>query len=214
MTTTAGGSGIADDHAFDEQLPRRLQTKAAVHFTPVAVARVAARLLAPEPGMRVLDVGAGPGKFCLVAGSAVPHGTFVGVELRPHLVRLARRIARGLALTNVQFVDGDALDLDWSAYDAFYLYNPFAEQLCDTARALDRRLDLAPFKFREYVRAVRERLLVARVGTRIVTYHGFGAPPPDGYDLVATERTDDLELWIKARPSCATSAELDLELVA
>jgi 16S rRNA C967 or C1407 C5-methylase (RsmB/RsmF family) len=52
---------VDEDDVFDHQLPQRLQLKSAVHFTPVAVAKLAARLLAPRPGMRVLDVGAGPG---------------------------------------------------------------------------------------------------------------------------------------------------------
>src|SRR5262245_28809992 len=91
---------LADDRAFDEQLPPRLQIRADMHFTPVEVARLAARLLASSPGMTVLDVGAGAGKFCLVAALAVPDCEFVGVELRPHLVDLANALARNLGIHN------------------------------------------------------------------------------------------------------------------
>jgi tRNA G46 methylase TrmB len=86
-------------------------------------------MLAPEPGMSVLDVGAGAGKFCITAALAMPNAQFVGIEWRPHLVRFATRLAREWSLSNVRFVHGDALALDWSLYDAFYLYNPFAEQI-------------------------------------------------------------------------------------
>jgi SAM-dependent methyltransferase len=192
---------LDEDDLFDHQLPRRIQMKSSIHFTPVAVARYAARLLAPRPGMRVLDVGAGPGKFCVVAAHEVPSCTFVGVELRPHLVRLAKKLAMRLGVENVAFLEGDALDLDWSDYDAFYFYNPFAEQLHDTTFVLDRTLSFEPSKFLEYVCGVRQRLASARTGTRIVTYHSFGAPAPFGYDLVASHPigTDCLELWIKTR---------------
>lgn len=192
---------LDEDDVFDHQLPRRFQMKSSIHFTPVAVARHAARLLAPRPGMRVLDVGAGPGKFCVVAAREVPSCTFVGVELRPHLVRLARKLATRLGVENATFLEGNALDLDWLEYDAFYFYNPFAEQLHDTAFVLDRTLSFEPSKFLEYVLGVRQRLMSARTGTRVVTYHSFGAPAPFGYDLIGSHPsgTDCLELWIKTR---------------
>jgi len=188
-----------DDDAFDDHLPRKVQVQSSVHFTPVSVARRAARLLAPNPGMRVLDVGAGPGKFCVVAASEVPACTFVGVELRPHLVRVAKRLAARMLVANVTFLDGDALELDWSEYDAFYFYNPFAEQLSGREFALDSKMELMASKFIRYVTATRERLARARVGTRVVTYHSFGAPVPRGYDLVETHLagTDRLKLWVK-----------------
>jgi len=200
------------DDAFDQRLPRRMQVKSSIHFTPIAVARHAARWLAPHPGTRVLDVGAGPGKFCVVAAREVPGSTFTGVELRPHLVRAARRLATQLAVPNVAFVDGDALDLDWTAYDAFYFYNPFAEQLYETAFVLDRTLDLDPSKFIPYVMAVRGRLEAARIGTRVVTYHGLGAPLPECYDLVENHPigTDSLDLWIKRRDRFVSDAVLDV----
>ncbi len=197
-----------EDEVFDEHLPREMQVQSSVHFTPVSVARHAARLLAPDPGIRVLDVGAGPGKFCLVAASEVPACTFVGVELRPHLVRIARRLAARMSVPNVTFLDGDALELDWSEYDAFYFYNPFAEQLRGKTLALDSKLELLPSNFLRYVTATRERLARARAGTRVVTYHSFGSPAPHGYDLVESHPagTDRLELWIK------TDADAELGL--
>lgn len=199
-----------EDEIFDDQLPRKMQIKSSVHFTPVTVARRAARLLAPRPGMRVLDVGAGPGKFCVVAAAEVPACTFVGVELRPHLVRVARRLAERMSVTNATFLAGDALELDWSEYDAFYFYNPFAEQLNGEMFALDSKLELMPSKFLRYVTVTRERLARARVGTRVVTYHSYGAPAPTGYDLVETCRagSDRLELWIRNGDN--PHADLDL----
>jgi predicted RNA methylase len=189
-----------EDQIFDHQLPRRVRMKSSIHFTPVAVARCAARLLAPLPGMRVLDVGAGPGKFCVVAASERPEATFVGVELRPHLVRLARRLASRVGVSNVSFLHADAMEVDWSAYQAFYFYNPFAEQL-DNAFVLDRSLTFEPSKFVEYVTVVRQRLAAAALGTRVVTYHGLGAAVPHGYDFGEGHEigTDRLELWIKTQ---------------
>ena len=190
-----------DDAAFDELLPRALQAKASVHFTPVAVARFAARLLAPEPGMSILDVGAGVGKFCITAALALPGAHFVGVERRPHLVQIAHRLARRWAVPNVRFVHGDAFSLDWSLYDAFYLFNPFAEHMFGDAMAIDETFELEPGAYILHVMAVRQRLSQARLGARLVTYHGFGAPPPPEYDLAGASSvgSDRVELWIKTR---------------
>jgi SAM-dependent methyltransferase len=190
-----------DDAAFDEQLPVSLQVKSSTHFTPVEVARHAARLLAPSPGMTVLDVGAGAGKFCLAAAFAAPCARFVGVERRPHLVEIATRLARAWGIANAWFIRGDALDLDWSQYDAFYFYNPFAEQLFEHAFVLDHTIDFDPANFILYVTAVRQRLALARPGTRLVTYHGYGAPPPLGYEREREDAIgpDRVELWVKTR---------------
>ncbi|MEO8549284.1 MAG: methyltransferase domain-containing protein [Kofleriaceae bacterium] len=190
-----------EDRYFDHDLPRRLQVKSSLHFTPMAVARRAAQLLAPTPGMRVLDVGAGPGKFCLVAAQEVPTATFVGIEIRPHLVHTARKLADRLGVTNAIFLEGDALAADWSTYDAFYFYNPFAEQLHEQLFAIDHSIPLVPARFEHAVEEASRRLAEARIATRVVTYHSFGAAAPASYDLV--ERfplgTDHLELWIKTR---------------
>src|SRR5205085_6284041 len=100
-----------------------------------------------------------------------PGCTVVGVEIRPHLVKVARRLAASLALDNVTFIEGNAMDVDWSAFDAFYFYNPFGEQLHDKAFVLDKTLTLDPAQFLELVTGASQRLAAARIGTRIVTYH-------------------------------------------
>jgi SAM-dependent methyltransferase len=192
---------LADDEAFDERLPIHLQLQASTHFTPVDVARYAARLLAPLPGTRVLDVGSGAGKFCLAAACAAPESEFVGVEWRPHLVDLANALARELGVGNVRFVHGDALELDWSLFDSFYLFNPFAEQLFEYSFVLDHSIEFSPDTFVDCVSGVRRKLSRARLGTRVVTYHGYGAPPPLGYELSRQDPigSKQLQLWVKSR---------------
>jgi SAM-dependent methyltransferase len=149
--------------------------------------------------MVVLDVGSGVGKFCITAAERLPEVEFVGVEWRPSLIRIARWLASRSRLSNVQFIQADALDLDWSEFDAFYLYNPFAEQLFEGAFKLDGAIAGDPLDFVTYVGAVRERLARARNGTRVVTFHGFGARPPACYKFKGARRSiaGRLELWVK-----------------
>jgi SAM-dependent methyltransferase len=190
---------FVDDQDFDRRLPAALQVKASLHFTPIDVARHAARLLSPDGGGRILDVGSGAGKFCLVAAREVPGARVVGVEWRGHLVRIARRLAGEMALDNVELLHANAFDLDWSVYDGFYFFNPFAEQLYGDHFVLDQTLNLDPRNFTTFISRVRARLACARVGTRLVTYHGFGGPPPRGFALVsaAARGSDTVELWEK-----------------
>jgi hypothetical protein len=137
----------------------------------------------------------------VVAAREVPGATFVGVEIRPDLVVMARTLASQARLENVSFVEANAMDIEWSGFDAFYFYNPFGELLHDEGFSLDRSLNLDPPKFVEYVAGARHRLAVAPIGTRVVTYHSFGAPTPHGYDFVECHAvgTDRLELWVKTR---------------
>jgi predicted RNA methylase len=191
----------SDGDAFDELLPAEWRARAAVHFTPAAVAERAARWLVDRPGAWILDVGAGVGKFCVVAGAAHPEATFVGVEQRPHLARVALAITLELQLPNVRFIHGDLVDVDWDTFDGFYLYNPFAEHLRDNRPILDRTIELDPAFYLFYVGFVRDRLARARVGTRVVTYHGFGGALPPDYERLRVEDTGTgpLELWVKQR---------------
>ncbi|MBI3542695.1 MAG: hypothetical protein HY075_05405 [Deltaproteobacteria bacterium] len=59
------------------------------------MARRAAELLTDGRAARVLDVGSGAGKFCLV-GALSSKGRFVGIERQRRLVDLSRELAARL----------------------------------------------------------------------------------------------------------------------
>jgi hypothetical protein len=183
---------------FDRILPIHWRRFSIMHWTPVHVARRAAQLLVSGPETRVLDVGSGPGKFCLV-GALATLGHFTGVEQRPHLVEFSRRFAHQYAIPRVHFLCANAGDLDWGRYNAFYFYNPFYENL-DPDKKLDGRVELSPSLYDQYIRMTQERLAQAPQGTRVVTFHGMGGDMPDGYEQVLREFRDIgfLELWIKS----------------
>ncbi len=186
------------DDEFDDLLPPAIAAVAAVHFTPVAVAREAARLLAPAASERVLDVGSGAGKFCITAALAYPDATFVGDERRSGLVAVARSLARRLGARNVEFLHGDALELDWSTYAGFYLFNPFGEHAHASAPPLDGGGGLDPDRFFAASTRTRERLSAVAAGTRVVTYHGLGKPAPRGFEVTTTTlASGPLERWLR-----------------
>lgn len=66
----------------------------------------------PDPGERVVDVGAGAGTDCLVAGRAVgPDGAVVGVDMNEQMLARSRRAADEAGLDHVEFRHGLAEDL-------------------------------------------------------------------------------------------------------
>ena len=188
------------DCAFDAIYPQRIRELSRQHWTPIDVARRAARMLAVSDETRVLDVGSGAGKFCLVAALTAP-GRFVGIERRGHLVELARSIGAQYGAHRAEYLHGDIAELDWGTFDAFYFYNPFVENLFGCREWIDSTVDLAPTRYAHDVTLTNKRLAKAREGTRVVTYHGPRAALPWGYELADFEPcgTDALELWIKVR---------------
>jgi SAM-dependent methyltransferase len=191
------GDEVADA-AFDLLLPDALRRISTTHWTPVSVARRAAALLAPEPGMRVLDVGAGPGKLCCI-GALVSDGRWVGVEHSPELIAAACELSIALELGGrVQFVCGDLAEHAWRDFDSLYFYNPFEPGL---GEAPNRELPARWSFFGDEIDRVTSALSALPTGTRVVTYHGFGGEMPDGFILESMERIGQGELvaWRKGR---------------
>jgi len=186
---------VITDAQFDVVFPASHRFRSYAHWTPVDVAVRACALLAPRPGQRVLDVGSGVGKLCLV-GALTTRATWVGVETESQMIRVAERAARRLRVEHhVQFVHGDAAALDWSAFDAIYMFNPFAEGLLRS----DEHPASRHARFARNIERARQQLRSTLPGTRLVTYHGFGGEMPEGFDFVhrETARQDRLCLWIR-----------------
>src|SRR5258708_7840111 len=100
---TSPPGSLSSDGAFDAVYDDGIRALSEQHWTPVAVAERAARLLALAGARRILDVGAGAGKFCIV-GALCTGAEFVGVERREGLVRVARRAASDLRASRATFV--------------------------------------------------------------------------------------------------------------
>jgi ubiquinone/menaquinone biosynthesis C-methylase UbiE len=65
------------------------------------------------PGMRVLDVGCGPGDVVFLAARLVgPEGIVIGVDRSPEAIELARQRADAVGLTNVHFLTQDLSDAE------------------------------------------------------------------------------------------------------
>ena len=65
-----------------------------------------------QPGEVVLDLGSGAGLACLLAARKVgPAGRVIGLDMTPEMIKLARRNARKVEATNVEFNWGEIEDM-------------------------------------------------------------------------------------------------------
>ncbi len=126
------------------------------HANPVFDAELALRTAAKEgafflpflrPGMRVLDLGCGPGSMTLGLAEAVAPGEVVGIDLRPSQVAQAQALVSARGVMNARFEIADVYRL------------PFADGCFDAAFAHVLLMHL-----REPVRALAEMRRVLRPG--------------------------------------------------
>jgi SAM-dependent methyltransferase len=184
------GTVVPNAH-FDRLFPTGQRFRSAGHWTPVEVALRVAALFAPAADERVLDVGSGVGKLCLV-GALATSATWIGVESDPVMVDAARRGARALEIADrVEFRNGDVHSVAWSEFDAIYMFNPFAEGLLGSVATRHERFD-------RDVEAALRQLAATRPGTRLVTYHGFGGVP-EGFQLAHRETMNGGALCLSIR---------------
>lgn len=193
-----------NDHEFDRIYPEPVRRLSSIHWSPVDVCRMAAKLLVERPATRVLDIGCGPGKFCMI-GATTTQGHFTGVEQRKRLVRAARNLLKRHGVTNAEIVHGNITGVDFRSFDAFYLFNPFEENIVPMLR-IDHGVELAPGLYSEYTRHVRRELARMPVATRVVTYCGDCAEIPECYLREATAFGEKLILWVKHSPESLRSA--------
>ncbi len=190
-----------DDARFDQLFPAELRDLSALHWTPVEIAVRAAQMMSTIENGRILDVGSGIGKACLVA-TLCSSASWWGVERDPALVTAANRAAKFLGIEDrARFIHGDAWGLDWDQFDGFYFYNPFSSLLLNEHTSPFVRYGI----ILNNVRRAEERLAKARTGTLVVTYHGFGGDMPTDYEVLLREPagSDELVLW--SRRGAATS---------
>ncbi|MGD1172923.1 class I SAM-dependent methyltransferase [Mycobacterium seoulense] len=113
MSTTPSsattGSTYVLGHADVEVQRLLLQGRLYDHYTEHAL-----RLAGLRPGMRVLDIGCGPGDVSFIAARLVgPAGSVLGVDAAPKMIELARARAAEQGLSTVHFIQSaiDAIEV-------------------------------------------------------------------------------------------------------
>lgn len=187
------------DRVFDRFLPQDIQAVSRQYWTPLVVAVRAAEWLDELDVRTVVDIGSGAGKFC-VAAALAGEVRFTGVEQRPRLVAAARALARVFNVDDrVRFVPGTFGVGQVPVADAYYLYNPFGENLFGPQEQLDADVELSDERYHRDIDAVERMLTEAELGTCLLTYNGFGGEIPASYTEVRVDREmpNVLRMWRK-----------------
>lgn len=185
---------VSDD-TFNEIYPENIRRHAKRHGTPVAVAKLAAEFLAEKPGAKILDIGAGAGKFCMV-GAASTTGNFTGVEQRKSLYDFCVKAAHLRHLSNVRFIHANITSIDFTEYTGFYFFNSFRENI-DRSAVIDETVETGVHLLNEYNRHVYEQLRRCGRGTRVATYWTSVAEVPSDYTVVGTAFEGKLKMFEK-----------------
>ena len=206
-----------EDREFDRFLPYELQLVSGQYWTALAVAQRAAAWFA-ELGVRtVADIGSGVGKFCVAAALFSGGGggcRFTGLEQRRQLVAAARNLAQLFRVDDrVSFIAGAVGEVATPIADAYYFYNPFAENLFPPSDQLDDSVVLSKARHDRDIATVEGFLGRAPVGTFILTYNRFGGQFPAGYDevRVARDLPAVLRLWRKSPASLRDTQAMVIE---
>lgn len=184
-----------NDDEFDSFFPLNIQKLSFRHWTPVGVIKDAAGFLAEKPGTRVLDIGSGVGKFCLV-GAACSKGHFTGVEQRESLIRLSKKTAKRFQIDRVNFIHANINTINFNNFDAFYFYNSFEENI-DLSQKIDEDSRYSLALFDAYTKYIFEQFDAAPMDTKIVTYCTSSQEIPGTYVLVKKSAKGKLKFWQK-----------------
>jgi len=190
-------SRLPGDTEFDRIFPEPIREVSEYHWSSVEVCRHAAKWLVTGSETRVLDVGSGPGKFCAI-GAVSTRGHFTGVEQRLHLCRIAWGMLDHYKIPRVKILHANVTEVEFNCFDAFYLFNPFQENL-EPALKIDNLVPVRLELYDRYINYVRRELTNVRLGTRVVTFWGDCDEIPPSYECVETAFGGELRLWIKRR---------------
>jgi ubiquinone/menaquinone biosynthesis C-methylase UbiE len=107
-------------------------------FAETNRADVIVRNLELQPGMKVLDIGCGPGRLTVpIARQIGPQGEVVAVDIQAGMLRRAQERAQAAKLANIRFLQGGAGEgkLEQGQYDRALLVTVLGE-IQDRERAL------------------------------------------------------------------------------
>jgi hypothetical protein len=185
---------VSDDE-FNSIYPEKIRTLARKHWTPVSVAKLAAEFLVEKTGTRVLDIGSGAGKFCMI-GATHTKGYFTGVEQRLPLVNLSTKLSAYYYIRNVSFIHSNITSVAFSDYNAFYFYNSFHENI-DLNCKIDDTIKLSAERYHSYSTYIAGQFASLPPGSRLATYYSPPNIVPRAFKLQDSLLGGALNFWEK-----------------
>jgi cyclopropane fatty-acyl-phospholipid synthase-like methyltransferase len=183
------------DKDFDILLPEEHRTVAFTHWTPLNIIEKVVEFIKDNKCQKVLDIGSGVGKFCLI-GASLSNAHFHGVEIRKQSHLYALSLAKATQLNNISFANQNICDVDFLPYDCFYYYNPFFENI-DANRSIDNSLVLSEQNYQNYVQYIKTELNKKEEGTFLISFHTNPYEIPNSYKMLYEFENLFLCFWKK-----------------
>jgi ubiquinone/menaquinone biosynthesis C-methylase UbiE len=98
--------------------------------------RITLDRLGLRPGLKVLEIGPGPGRLLIPAAKQVlPDGEAVGIDIQPRMIERLERRAKDAGITNLKTIVGDAAQphVPEASFDVVYLCTALGEIPARTA---------------------------------------------------------------------------------
>jgi predicted RNA methylase len=187
------------DEVFDLLLPEPQRSVSGQYWTPVEVIKMVVEWLQEFEAKSVVDIGAGAGKLCIL-GALASDLRWIGIEQRSNLVDVARELADSFQLRErATFIVGAFGQIEVPEADAYYMFNPFGENLFEPVYQLDAKVELSEEQYKRDLEATFQMLRRAKPGTILITYNGFGGNIPSNYQEIRVERglRNILRAWRK-----------------
>jgi len=188
------------DRIFDSLLPEAYRKISSRQWTVAEVAkRVAQWLERDHSDKKIIDIGSGVGKFCILLGLQSRLQIY-GIEQRKGLYLISEQLRGANLLTRIKFLHGNMIDLSWKDYDIYYLYNPFQEHVVNNGWSrIDGEIGFHACLFGKYTDEIYRQLIWAEKGKILITFHGYGGIVPSAWKVVqqTTINGGELCMWEK-----------------
>ena len=137
LATAPLGDGVEVlDSLFEGLISRTAKGEKGQFFTPRHVAEAAARILAPQPGQRLLDPACGSGGMLMAALRAAPQLVVAGQDFDPRAVQVSRVLMAACGQRPAVITQADSLQPDPSldgTVDLILTNPPFAGDIAEPA---------------------------------------------------------------------------------
>ena len=183
------------DSNFDGIFQKKYREISKMHWTPIEIAKIATNWLATSSDTKILDIGSGVGKFCIV-GSIISDAHFYGIEKRDDLVNESNRLKTKLNLDKINIINENIVNIDFKGFDSFYYFNPFCEQIAEYG-LIDNNIKTSNIKYETYEDHVFNQLKKSKVGARLVTYCSQNFSPPPSFMIKEMMFDGELTFWEK-----------------
>lgn len=172
------------DLVWDSFLPEKFRTVSPYQWTPISVIVTSWEYLQEEKVTSIVDLGSGVGKFCLNLGKlSKDRFPILGMEDRIELYQIAESLKDKWKTREVKFEHRNFLEEFPYEYSHYYCFNPLYETM-KASHSIDGTKDKSALLFIHNLQTLKNHFLNCKIGTKLITYHGFGGSVLPGFKVL------------------------------